>query len=288
MLLTNRNDGKNYKNNPHVFNKQQWVKHCSSCVTPDQRTLARGGQWQTKCLRFHHTCLHFSTWLLSLAESWPVKKVSQGAAVHGSSQQQERWDRDESRRRPLLQLSAGISPRLIPLLVWLQRGHDLQRSQILRVSPVIKQSNMSWVLARWPSPRQFTDKSPDSRCRDASLCIYLSPKSSRGCKMVYKLWPSAVITIRQCGQKKKQKNSHLCCVTCIPAILFSSRFMHLVKIYVSLNVLPPLQPRETTSPCMPQHNLRGLFKFVTWLFVKPLLVCFMTPSDMSNPLNTSH
>lgn len=148
----------NYKNNPHDFNKQQRVKHCFSCLTHCQRTLARAGQWQTKCLRFHHACLHFSTWLLSLAESWPVKKVSQGAAVHGSSQQQERWDRDESRRRPLLQLSAGISPRLIPLLVWLQRGHDLQRSQILQVSPVIKQSNMSWVLALWPSPRQFTDR----------------------------------------------------------------------------------------------------------------------------------
>lgn len=52
----------------------------------------------------------------------------------------------------------GIGPRLISLLVWLQQGRDLQRSQILQVPPVINQSNMSQFLAPWPALLQFTDR----------------------------------------------------------------------------------------------------------------------------------
>lgn len=152
---------------------------------------------ETECFHFYHTCLHFSTWLLSLAESWPVKKVSQRATVHGSSQQQERWDRDESLRCPFLQLSAGISPRLIPLLVWLQQGHDLQRSQILQVSPAINQSNMSRVLSPWPSPQRFTD----SYCRDPSLCIYL-PSHVGAVKWCVNYDPHPVITLRKYRPEK--------------------------------------------------------------------------------------
>lgn len=109
---------------------------------------------------------------------------------NGSAQQQERWDRDESRPCPFLQLSARISPWLIPLLVWLQQGHDLQRSQILQVSPVINQSNVSWVLSLWPSPQQFTHRALIVTV-DIPHCASIFSKSSRGCKMVCKLWPSA-------------------------------------------------------------------------------------------------
>lgn len=109
---------------------------------------------KTHCLHCSCPRLHFSTWLLSLAESWPVNKVSQRAAIHGSARQQERWDRDESRPCLFLLLLARIGPRLLPLLVWLRRGRDLQRLQILQVPPVIKQSNMSWL----DSPLQPVDR----------------------------------------------------------------------------------------------------------------------------------
>lgn len=134
------------------------------------------------------TCTYFSTLLLSLTESWLVKKVSQRASVHGISQQQERWDRDESRRCPILQLSAGISPRLIPLLVWLQQGHDLQRSQILQVSPVINQSNMSRVHFLWPSPQQFTDRVLIATVELPHPTSIFS-KSCGGSKTVCNIWP---------------------------------------------------------------------------------------------------
>lgn len=79
-------------------------------------------------------------------------------------------------RCSFLQLSEGISPRLIPLLVWLlRRGHDLQRSQILQVSPVINQSNMSWVVFLWPQSTAVQRQSLDSHCCNPSLCIYLFP-----------------------------------------------------------------------------------------------------------------
>lgn len=109
---------------------------------------------KTDCLNCSCPRLHFSTWLLSLAASWPVNKVSQRAAVHGNARQQERWDRDESRPCPFPPLSARIGPRLVPLLVWLRRGRDLQTLQILQVPPVIKQSNMSRV----GSPQQPIDR----------------------------------------------------------------------------------------------------------------------------------
>lgn len=161
-----------------------------SSLMVHQKILLWAVQGKTECLHRHHPCLHFSTWLLSPAESWPVNKVSQRATVHGSSQQQEWWDRDESRPCPVLQLSARISPRLIPLHVWLQQGHDLQRSQILQVSPVINQSNMSWVLSLWPSPQQFTHRALIASV-DIPHCASMSTRSSRGCKMVCKQWPSA-------------------------------------------------------------------------------------------------
>lgn len=109
---------------------------------------------KTDCLHCSCPRLHFSTWLLSLAASWPVSKVSQRAAVHGSARQQERWDRDESRPCPFPPLWARISLRLVPLLVWLRRRRDLQTLQILQVSPVIKQSHMSQV----GSPQQPVDR----------------------------------------------------------------------------------------------------------------------------------
>lgn len=162
-------------------------------------------------------------------------------AVHGSSQQQERWDRDESRRRPFLQLAAGIGPRLIPLLVRLQQGHDLQRSQILQVSPVINQSNMSWVLSLWPSPQQFTDRAPIATV-EIPHCASIFSMSSKGCKMVCKLWPS-VSQHHKAIQTWKEfvmlYNLHPC------DIIFCS-FLHLIKIYISLNRFA-LQPLELIS-----------------------------------------
>lgn len=109
---------------------------------------------ETHCLHCFCPRLHFSTWLLSLAASWPVNKVSQRAPVHGSARQQEQWDRDESRPCLFPLLSARIGPRLVPLLVWLRRGRDLQRLQILQVPLVIKQSNMSKV----DCPQQPVDR----------------------------------------------------------------------------------------------------------------------------------
>lgn len=131
-----------------MWNYSRMVKRCFNSY-PILANSSYNREWQSA---------HFSTWFLSLAESWLVKKVSQRAAVRGISKQQERWDRDESWLRPFLQLSAGINPRLIPLHVWLQQGHDLQRSQILQVSPVINQSNMSRVLSLRPIPPHFTER----------------------------------------------------------------------------------------------------------------------------------
>lgn len=159
------------------------------------------------------TCPHFSTWFLSLAESWLVKKVSQRAAVRGISKQQERWDRDESWLRPFLQLSAGINPRLIPLHVWLQQGHDLQRSQILQVSPVINQSNMSRVLSLRPIPPHFTERALIGTVALPHLSIF--SMSCSGSKTVCNLWlwdsqhPEAAWT---------SKSIHLCCITYIQVL----------------------------------------------------------------------
>lgn len=85
----------------------------------------------------------------------------------------------------------GSAHDLFALLVWLQLGHNLQRSQILQVSPVINQSNMSWVPLSVAKSRAGHKQSPNSLTVDIPHCASVFSKSWRGCKMVRKLWISA-------------------------------------------------------------------------------------------------
>ncbi len=107
-------------------------------------------------------------------------------------------------------------------------GHDLQRSQILQVSPVINQSNMSRVLSLWPSLRQFT--TGPWKLPTRFLIVHLSFPSQAGpvkwC-VNYKLQPA--INIKQYRPEK----CPFMLLTCISAALFSlTSFIvrHLCKI----------------------------------------------------------
>lgn len=138
-------DCPSYTRIPDMTHYTEKAKIGTVLVYGSPEALVWDVEGKTDCLNCSCPRLHFSTWLLSLAVSWPVNKVSQRAAVHGSARQQEQWDRDESRPCPFPLLKARIGLQLVPLLVWLRWGHDLQRLQILQVPPVIKQSNMSRV-----------------------------------------------------------------------------------------------------------------------------------------------